>query len=53
VIYTLIATSKLNGVDPQDWFEDVLRRIADHPAGKLADLLPWNCQKPEPTNAIA
>ncbi len=41
-IYTLIATAKLNGVDPQAWLEDVLRRIADHPASRLADLLPWN-----------
>jgi transposase len=41
-IYTLIATAKLNGVDPQAWLENVLRRIADHPASKLAELLPWN-----------
>ena len=31
-IYTLIATAKLNDVDPQSWLEDVLRRDADHPA---------------------
>ena len=43
-IYTLIETAKLNGVDPQAWLEDVLRRIADHPASRLADLLPWNWQ---------
>ena len=45
-IYTLIATAKLNDVDPQAWLEDVLRRIADHPASRLADLLPWNWQPP-------
>jgi hypothetical protein len=28
-IYTLIATAKLNDVDPQAWLADVLRRIAD------------------------
>ncbi len=49
-IYTLIATAKLNDVDPQAWLEDVLRRIADHPASRLADLLPWNWQ---PTAAAA
>jgi hypothetical protein len=43
-IYTLITTAKLNDVDPQAWLEDVLRRIADHPASRLADLLPWNWQ---------
>jgi transposase len=41
-LYTLIATAKLNGIDPQAWIQDVLRRIADHPVGKLAELLPWN-----------
>jgi len=41
-IYTLIATAKLNDIDPQAWLEDVLRRIADHPASRLADILPWN-----------
>jgi transposase len=40
-IYTLIATAKLNGIDPQAWLADVLRRIADHPASCLDQLLPW------------
>ena len=41
-VYTLIATAKLNGVDPRAWLADVLRRIADHPASRLHELLPWN-----------
>jgi len=41
-IYTLIATAKLNDVDPEAWLADVLRRINDHPASKLDELLPWN-----------
>lgn len=45
-IYTLITTAKLNDVNPQAWLEYVLRRIADHPASRLADLFPWNCQPP-------
>lgn len=32
----------LNDVDPRAWLADVLARIADHPASKVADLLPWN-----------
>ena len=32
---------KLNGVDPQAWLADVLARIADHPAKRIGDLLPW------------
>jgi transposase len=42
VIYTLIQTAKLNDVDPQAWLADILARIADHPATKLDELLPWN-----------
>jgi hypothetical protein len=45
-IYTLIATAKLNGIDPQAWLADVLRRIADHPASRLHELLPWHWEKP-------
>ena len=41
-IYTLIETAKLNHVDPRAWLADVLARIADHPANRIADLLPWN-----------
>ena len=41
-IYTLIATAKLNDINPQAWLTDVLRRIADHPASRLQELLPWN-----------
>ena len=41
-VYTLITTAKLNGVDPRAWLACVLRRIADHPASRLDDLLPWN-----------
>jgi transposase len=42
VIYTLIQTAKLNDVDPQAWLADVFARIADHPATRLDQLLPWN-----------
>jgi transposase len=42
VMTTLIMTAKLNDVDPQAWLADVLARIAEHPASRLDDLLPWN-----------
>jgi hypothetical protein len=41
-IYSLIATAKMNDVDPQAWLADVLGRIAEHPAHRIDDLLPWN-----------
>ena len=43
-IYTLIETAKLNGVDSQAWLADVLARLPDHPAKRVAELLPWNWQ---------
>jgi transposase len=46
-IYSLIATAKLNSVDPQAWLADALRRIADHPASRLDELLPWHWKRPE------
>ena len=41
-MYSLIVTARLNNVDPRAWLADVLRRIGDHPASKLHELLPWN-----------
>jgi transposase len=42
VMFTLIGTAKLNDVDPQAWLADVLKRIAEHPAQRLDELLPWH-----------
>jgi transposase len=37
----LLGTAKLNGVDPEAYMTEVLRRIADHPINRIGDLLPW------------
>ena len=42
VMYTLIATARLNGIDPQAWLADALARIAETPQSRLSELLPWN-----------
>ena len=52
-IYTLIATAKLNDIDPQAWLADVLRRINDHPASRLDQLLPWNWRTPGSAEILA
>ena len=41
-MYSLIVTAKLNDVDPHAWLADVLARIAEHPAHRIDELLPWN-----------
>jgi hypothetical protein len=41
VIYTLLGTAKLNGINPQRYLRYVLDRIADHPSNRIDELLPW------------
>jgi transposase len=41
-MYTLITTAKLNDINPQAWLANVLARVADHPASRLHELLPWH-----------
>jgi transposase len=52
-VYTLIETCKMNDVDPHAWLADVLARLPDHPASKIADLLPWNWKANKPQNGAA
>ena len=40
VIYSFIATCKLQNIDPAKWLDDVLRRIPHQPENKLTELLP-------------
>ena len=47
VMYSLIGTAKLNGIDPQAWLADVIARISDMPLSRLPELLPWNWAAPE------
>jgi hypothetical protein len=42
LIYPLIETCKLNGLDPCTNLCDVLARIADHPIKRVDELLPFN-----------
>ena len=41
-MYSIIVTAKMNDIDPQAWLADVLNRIAEHPANRIDELLPWN-----------
>jgi transposase len=52
-MYSLIITAKLNDIDPRAWLADVLSRIADHPASRLHELLPWNWRGAQPGRVAA
>ena len=42
VMYTLIGTAKLCGLNPEAYLREVISRIADHPMKEIGQLLPWN-----------
>jgi hypothetical protein len=51
IIYTIIETAKLNGLDPEAYLASVLDRLArGHPNNRPEKLLPWNFM---PSQALA
>ena len=53
VMYSLIATCRMNDVDPEAWLRDVLARLPEHPARQLHGLLPWNWKRAQTPLAAA
>jgi len=45
IIYSLVASCKLNEIDPFAYFRDVLERVSTHPATKIDELLPGQWKK--------
>ena len=45
VVFSLAESCRQAGVDPVDYFADVLVRVSTHPARRVADLLPENWAK--------
>jgi transposase len=54
IVASLVATAKLNGVEPQAWLTDVLERVVSGrtKAHELERLLPWNWQAERPAAAV-
>jgi hypothetical protein len=43
ILYTVLESAKLGGLDPEVYLADVIDRMAKgHPIKRLAELLPWN-----------
>jgi len=40
MLYSLLGTCKLHGINPFTWLRDVLERVAQHPINRINDLLP-------------
>jgi transposase len=55
IVASLVATAKLNGVEPQAWLTDVLERMVSGrtKARELEQLLPWNWQVERLAAALA
>lgn len=47
IVYTLLGTAKLHGIDPYAYLHQVLTRIADHPINCIDELLPWRLCPPQ------
>lgn len=52
MIYSLIATCKACGIEPREWFEDVIRRIPEYESGRsdVTHLLPKNWKRDSKDN---
>ena len=45
MLYSLLGTCKLHGIEPSQWLKTVLEKIADHPINKIKELLPHHFSK--------
>ncbi len=44
MLYSLLSTCKMHGIEPYAWLKDILGKIATHPINRVQELLPhrWN-----------
>lgn len=44
MLYSLLGTCKMHGIEPYNWLRSTLQKIAEHPINKISELLPQNQQ---------
>ncbi|HAL1320903.1 TPA: IS66 family transposase [Escherichia coli] len=42
ILYSLLATCRLKGVDPESWLREVISCISEWPSNRVEELLHWN-----------
>lgn len=47
IIYSLVTACKLNGINPDEYFNDILPKVASYPANKISGLIPTNWKNSE------
>jgi len=47
IMYAFIGSCKINGINPEQWLEDILLRIVDTQLSDIASLLPNAWKQPE------
>jgi len=52
-MYSLVETTKLNGLDPEAYLSEVFDRIAGHSVNRIEELLPWNIGGNSETHKLA
>jgi len=45
MLYSLLGTCKMHGIEPYSWLKDVLAQIPNHPINKIKDLFPQHWKK--------
>ncbi|HAG0930533.1 TPA: transposase domain-containing protein [Salmonella enterica] len=46
MVYSLIETCKLNGINPEVYLQHILSLFPEWPANRVSELLPWNVDLP-------
>jgi hypothetical protein len=45
MLYSLLGTCKMHGIEPSHWLKTVLETIVDHPINRIEELLPHRFNK--------